>query len=208
MKRVFALVVCLCMVFAMVPAVSAATGDVSLNGNAIYNTVEEALAAAVAGDTVTLNADVTAGQVIVPKGVTLDLGGYNLEAALAIAMNGEICGGNVVVAEDMLKIIGNNGGKLAVWNSENGSYSFAEPTYQQLMDVAEDLSYANYIFVPYMDAATTALLADGGADNGISVKVLLTWNEGASQGWNNGQELQQFDAKDFFCRLRYQDNGQ
>ena len=181
MKRVFALVLCLCMVLAMVPAAFAAElGNVSVNGTA-YNTVEEALAAASAGDTITLQKDMSAGQIIVPKGVTLNLNGFALTADMFIVFNGAVTGGEIVVEQNLMKIIGDNNGNLPVWNADKACYTFASVKYQQMMQVAPDLSYANYIFVPNLDAATTAMLANGGADNGISVKVLLNWNNGQSQ---------------------------
>ena len=189
MKRIFAFLLCICMVFTMVPVVTAVnTGKVILsyeNSKTYYDTVEQALAAA-KGGTVSLQQDMTAGQVIVPKNVTLDLNGFTLIAGVVIVMEGQLADskngtGKLVVSEDMLAVTGDNGGVLPIWDPDNSCYVFARPSYQQLMNVAEDLSYAKYIFVPYLDGVTTAMLADGGADNGISVKVLLTWNEGASQ---------------------------
>ena len=190
MKRVLALVLCLCMVLTVAPAVAAAeTGPVSVyygDTETYYETLEAALATA-EGGTIILHEDVTAGQVVIPKDFILSLNGYTLTADMVIVFNGMISdnmksSSKLAVPQDMLKIIGNNGGTLMpVWDNVNNCYIFAAAQYQQIMNVAEDLSYANYIFIPNFSGDALALLGDGSADNGISVKVLLSWNNGASQ---------------------------
>ena len=80
----------------------AATKAVSLNGQASYDTIAAALAAAKKGDTISLNADLTEN-VTITKGVTLDLGGHTLTGnggsvitskVTSIVRNGTITGGN------------------------------------------------------------------------------------------------------------------
>lgn len=175
MKRLFALVLCLCMVLACAPGVAAQTGN---------ETVEAALAAAPAGGKVTLQQDMTAGQVVITKGVTLDLNGYALTADMVIVFDGAVIDskgtGKVIVAQDKLAVIADSD-TLPVWNGAQGYYTFASVTYQQMLQVAQDGSYAKYIFIPNFDLRSLALLADGSADNDICVKVLLSWNGGASQ---------------------------
>ena len=183
MKRVCALVLCICMALAIVPAAKATiSGNVSLNdGNAAtyYDTVEDALAAA-KGGTVRLLKDMTAGRVCVPKGVTLDLNGYMLTADMVGVLKGYISGnGKIVTPQDMLTIVGDNNGLLPVWNPGENCYVLATAAYQQMLRVAADNSYAQYIFIPNFDAATVGLLSDGGADNGIAITVQLSWNNGA-----------------------------
>ena len=185
MKRVLVLILCLCVVIALVPATMAAvTGSVSLyygGTTTYYGTVEEALAAA-EGGTVTLLQDMAAGRVYVPKGVTLNLNGYTMTADMVGVLRGYIAGnGKIATSQDMLEIVGDNNGLLPVWNPATGCYTFASANYQQMMRVAADASYAQYIFIPNFDLNTLALLRDGGTDNGVSVKVLLSWNNGASQ---------------------------
>ena len=188
MKRVFLLMLCLIMVFAMACAVSATEiGNVGLyRGDSVtyHDTVEEALALA-NGGTVVLLRDVTAGQVVIPKNVTLNLNGCTLTADAVIVFNGKVTDqkntGKIVVDRDMLGIMGGNGGKLPVWNPEGNCYTFASANYQQMVRVAADRASAQYIFIPNFDRATLDLLSNGGVDNGISVKVLLSWNGGASQ---------------------------
>lgn len=188
MKRVFLWILCLFAVFTMVFTASAAEiGNVGLYcGDSVtyYDTVEEALASA-NGGTVVLLQDVSAGQVIVPKNVTLNLNGFTLTADTVIVFNGEVTDpknyGKIVVDQDMLCIMGGNNGKLPVWNPEGNCYTFASTSYQQLVNVAADRDSAQYIFIPNFDLATLNLLRNGSADNGISVKVLLSWNGGACQ---------------------------
>ena len=153
-----------------------------------YKTLEEALATATGG-TIALLADATTGNVVVKPGVTLDLNGYTLTANLVVAMNGavildggEACigGGSLKIAKGNLALSKDNGNVVALWNGVDG-YIFTKVTYQQLANPLGN-GAAQYIFLPaFSNAEANALLADGGADNGFSMKVSLVWNKGQSQ---------------------------
>ena len=153
-----------------------------------YKTLEEALATATGG-TIALLADATTGNVVVKPGVTLDLNGYRLTANLVVAMNGavildggEACigGGSLKIAKGNLALSKDNGNVVALWNGVDG-YIFTKVTYQQLANPLGN-GAAQYIFLPaFSNAEANALMADGGADNGFSMKVSLVWNKGQSQ---------------------------
>lgn len=173
-KKLIALLLCLCMALACIPAVCA-SGAESLEG---------ALAAAKPGTTVTLQEDTTAARVVVPKGVLLDLNGHTLTSDFVVVVNGQLFDstnstGKIVIPQDMLTIVGDNNGVLPVWDPNENCFVLAKATYQQMLRKAADNSYAQYIFIPNFDAATVALLADGGADNGVAITVQLSWNNGA-----------------------------
>ena len=153
-----------------------------------YKTLEEALATATGG-TIALLADATTGNLVVKPGVTLDLNGYILTANLVVAMNGavildggEACigGGSLKIAKGNLALSKDNGNVVALWNGVDG-YIFTKVTYQQLANPLGN-GAAQYIFLPaFSNAEANALMADGGADNGFSMKVSLVWNKGQSQ---------------------------
>ena len=189
MKRVFALLLCLCMVFAMVPAASAQTGNVCLSHGettTYYDTVEAALDEAVEGSRIYLLTNVTAGQVIVKPGVLLDLNGFALTADLVVAADGSIYdesngAGKVIVKKENFAVVGSDNGQLPLWNPEDNCYIFADVNYQHMLNLAEDKSYAQYIFIPNFSGKALELLKDGSQDNGVSVKVFLSWKDGTSQ---------------------------
>ena len=79
-KKLIALLLCLCMAFACIPAVCASGAE----------SLEDALAAAKPGTTVTLQEDTTAAQVVVPKGVLLDLNGHTLTSDFFVVVNGQL----------------------------------------------------------------------------------------------------------------------
>ena len=156
---------------------------------ATFETVEEALLAVNEG-TVILTEDMTAGNVIVKPNVTLDLNGNTLTADLLVAMDGAIVcdggaacvgGGLLSVAPGSLVLGKENGdGIIPVWNGVDG-YIFTRVTFQQTTAGAT-AGNAKYIFLPsFSNADAAALLADGGLDNELSIKVCLTWNDGYSQ---------------------------
>ena len=147
------------------------------------------MAAATEG-TVLLRADTQAGNVIVKPGVTLDLNGNTLTADLLVAMNGAaVCdGGAACTGGGMLRIArgnlifakDNGNGIIPVWNGNDG-YILTGVIFQQTTAAAA-AGTAQYIFLPaFSNAEAAALLADGGMDNGLTIKVGLTWNNGYSQ---------------------------
>ena len=149
-----------------------------------YGSLEEALAAATEG-TLTLQADVEAGIIVVKPDVTLDLNGYTLSADMLVAMKGAtVCdsgSGLLKIAKDALALDQDNGnGVIALWNGIDG-YVFTYVDFQQTTGKA-DTGNARYIFLPsFSNAKAAALLADGGLDNGLTIKVGLTWADGQCQ---------------------------
>lgn len=149
-----------------------------------YDSLEEALDNAISG-TVVLQSDVAADTLVVKPNVTLDLNGYTLYAKTLIAMNGATvldsknCG-SLKIAKENLVLAQDNSGVIPVWNGEDG-YVFTQVSYQQMAKNAGD-GAAQYVFLPaFSHADAAALLADGGADNGLKLKVSLVWNDGQSQ---------------------------
>lgn len=146
-----------------------------------YDTMEAALAAA-NGGTVKLLADAQTDTVALKPGVTLDLNGHTLEAELLVAMNGAVVLGDglLKIARDNLVLAEDNSNVIPVWNGMDG-YIFTKVTCQQMAQTTGE-GTAQYIFLPsFSNAEAAALLADGGADNGLKLKVNLTWNNGLSQ---------------------------
>ena len=167
-----------------------------------YITVEEALLVATGG-TVILTEDMVAGNVIVKPGVTLDLSGNTLTADLLIAMDGAVvtdsknCGSLTIVKENLI-LAEDNGNVIPVWNGEDG-YIFTEVSYQQM---TKDLGQGavSYMFLPsFSNAEAAALLADGGADNALKLKVSLVWN--------NGRSRQFYTYEDTFVEQVFASNG-
>ena len=179
-----------------------------------YHTLEQALSAVTTGR-IQLLADASASAVVLKPGVTLDLNGHTVTAELCIAMSGasvidggENCagGGLLKVARGNLTLIENNGNVLPVWNGTNG-YIFTKVTFRQ-MEQADEQGVAQYIFLPELsNGEAAALLANGGEDNDLRIKVCLTWNNGQScQFYTYSDELvkQVFDGTDqwaFYAKI-------
>ena len=167
-----------------------------------YADLETAMAAA-DGGTVVLVSDAEAGNVIVKPGTALDLNGYTLTADLLVAMKGAtVCdsgSGLLKIAKDSLALDRNNSsGVIALWNGEDG-YIFTYVSFQQLTQGAGE-GAAQYIFLPsFSNAQAAALLADGGADNGVQIKVGLTWADGQCQ--------QFYTYEDAFVEQVFASNG-
>ena len=148
-----------------------------------YDTLKDALTAPISSAiNIKLLADATVDTVVLKPGVTLDLNGHTLTADMLIAMNGaKITGDGILkIAKENLALDRNNGGVIPVWNGVDG-YVFTKVSYQQMTKTAGD-GTAQYIFLPtFSNTAAASLLADGGADNAVHIKVGLTWNDGQCQ---------------------------
>jgi hypothetical protein len=153
-----------------------------------YKTLEDALLAG--KGTICLMDDVTADTVVLIPGMTLDLNGHVLTANLLVAMNGAsvLDGGTECTGGGLLKIPrksialaeDNGNGVIPVWNGTDG-YLFTRVTFQQVAN-STGKSSAQYMFLPgFSNSKVATLLADGGLDNGLKIKVCLTWNDGKTQ---------------------------
>ena len=196
MKRLFAIVLTLALVMSCAPAISIQVNAetyaaVHTNGNVQtqYKTVEEALNTAING-TITLLADASVDSVLVKPGVTLDLNGKTLTADVVFVFaggtiqdGGENCtgGGLLKVSKESILYAKNDAQNIIpVYNGTDG-YIFTKVTFLQTTG-ASFTDGAQYIFLPvFTNEAASALMADGGADNGLKIKACLTWNEGQSQ---------------------------
>lgn len=146
-----------------------------------YSSLEDALAADTGG-MIKLLTDVTVDTAIINPAITLDLNGCTLTADTLIAMNGaKVTGdGSLKIAKENLVLDQDNGGVIPVWNGVDG-YIFTKVTFQQLANTAGE-GAAQYIFLPsFSNTEAAVLLADGGADNAIKIKVGLDWNDGQCQ---------------------------
>ena len=154
-----------------------------------YKTLDEALAVITNG-TIKLLMNVEADTVILKPGVILDLNGHILTSDIVVVMDdatildgGAVCtgGGLLKVPEYNLIFARENGqGVIPVWNGVDG-YVFTKVIFQQMVKTVGE-GAAQYIFQStFSNAEAAALMVDGGADNGVKIKVGLTWNSGQCQ---------------------------
>lgn len=154
----------------------------------IYATLEEAILNITSGE-IHLLTHTAMDTVILKPNVTLDLNGHMLTANLLVAMNGaKVTGDGVLkIAKENLVLDQDNGGVIPVWNGVDG-YLFTKVTYQQMAIKAGE-GAAQYIFLPaFSNAEAAVLLADGGADHAIKIKVGLDWNDGQCQQFYTYEE--------------------
>ncbi len=198
---------------------------VAKTDSACYETLDEALAAAeaaaaAADKIVTLAADITAGTVMVPAGVTLNLGAYTLTADYVVAfgfVTAESGAGKLAVAKDKIHLptqCYNNGTYdiLPIYNSEGGYYVFtwidvrttnsSTSTYQDRgLTVDTENNSLKFKFVVGVDDVAKGLLANGAADNNFSIVVRLTWTT------TNGEAYQNFVYNEDAIKLVYGTGG-
>lgn len=172
---------------------------VAIIGEKEYYTVEDALAEAQSGETVSMTADSTEDvDIIIPDGVTLHLQSYTLTVNRLIGFSGgklnatTAGAGKLKVAKDKLLLseaaVSGNFTIVPLWNPESNHYEFAQMmvrdtlTGHGLTIVEGENESIGFKFrtavEPYY---RTRLLNDGGSDNGLSVFVELAWSKEQSK---------------------------
>jgi len=155
-----------------------ATGEAKI-GEITYATLEEALSAAAAGQTVKLNKDVSAEYITVDPSVTLDLNGHALTAGYVIGFKGsaiidgsEDNSGKLIVDKNKAALDQTNGGYLPVYE-ENG-YIF---TTVKLAGRSKFVSATQFAFSPVFETFSHEALVKGFENSNVNIIIRLTWED-------------------------------
>jgi hypothetical protein len=153
------------------------TASAMVNGMP-YETFSEALAAAKSGDVVQLLQDVREENVIVRKGIRVDLNGFALEAEYVFAVNGADIVDNSAGNTGLLKVaadrvmLSKTNAQLPVWNGEG--YVFTTVTYKTRL-MSSDSDSLKFAFLPQFKSGATKLLEDGVEGNKVTIEVRVSW---------------------------------
>ena len=150
---------------------------------ALYAKLADALAAAESGNTVSLMRDVTAEDIYVPAGVTLNLYGSNLtaNAVTATAEGAQIkdsklsASGVGKIISDSVAVSANNNNFLPLKNANE--WQFQEVTFKQNLDAEAGL----YKFYINEEAAKTLIDDAILAGEAVSIDIVVTWTNGLGQ---------------------------
>ena len=164
----------------MVTEITVRNYAVSANGKG-YDTLTEALNAAVSGDTVTLLADCAAEEIQIQDGVTLDLNGKTLTATSVVANVGgkgivkdsSDGKGGIAIAQDAMALHVNNS-QLPLY--DNGTYRFFNCETTQLF-AGDDAKAMFGVQFTMNDAAYTLLAQEGNAGMVLTGNLALTLDD-------------------------------
>ena len=162
-------------------------GKAALIGNSAYETLEEALAAATAGDTVKLLADAEVTELILSDKITLDLNGYDLTAGYLVAFGDsgiiDSAPGVGLLKSKHVRLAANNP-MMPIWVEADGGYRIFTMKDSQLY-LSQSESGFVFIAKPVLGKAANAPYM-ALADNGLSVKARMSWKSAA------GNDVEQF----------------
>ena len=154
-------------------------GMVAMIGETYFETVDAAIKAAVAGDTIVLVNDAQETALIMLDGIDLDLAGHNLTVESHVAA---FAGNNIIdtVGGGLLKVQNNvliqaTNTYLPIWDAVNGGYAFAGKPAIDVLQTNPTNSSVKYTFLPYLDIEEYALLAQGIETSGVTLKVRVSW---------------------------------
>jgi len=144
----------------------------------LYTTVMQALMEADGTDaTIQMIADSTEYNILVPAGVTLELNGKTLTASYVNAF-GPVCDstGTGLLKGKQGKVNLFAQVQFPVWNGEGyifvSNIALSEDTNVRFDNTEEGLKFT---FLPVLNAEMRALMANGGADNGVKLVVRMNW---------------------------------
>lgn len=168
-------------------------------GNVEYTSVKKALEAAQSGETVTMvaDSDETDSDLVIPAGVTLNVGVFNLTARSLVGGNGSYLVGDAyhatsaygtVEAEtlklDETAIIVSGYPTIPLWNPAVGAYVFSKFLINTTasgtgLQINEEEHWIHFQFAQQMTgAARTGLLMDnGGSDHELSIIAVFDWED-------------------------------
>ena len=153
------------------------------NTGASYATLEEALEAAESGDTIILQDDCEAGEVVLNPGVTLDLNGHTLsaESVFGVDTSGISDSSNnaqnnyepkgLLLMEKGNLFLPEDNGAVPVYNPEKGGYIFVDFLFQSKV-VGNTIN----LLTTSRTMETIELLKNGAEDNDVKVVVRVSWN--------------------------------
>lgn len=154
-------------------------GMVAMIGETYFETVDAAIKAAVAGDTMVLVNDAQETALVMLNGIDLDLAGHNLTVESHVAA---FAGNNIIdtVGGGLLKVQNNvliqdTNTYLPIWDAVNGGYAFAGKPAIDVLQTNPTDSSVKYTFLPYLDIEEYALLAQGIETSGVTLKVRVSW---------------------------------
>ena len=151
----------------------------------VYATVEEAMDAARAGETVILLTDCTENTILVIPGVTLDLNGFILTANYAVGFDTAHIVDNVgtgrLVTDAQNVVLDAENAMIPVY--DGAGYVFTKAGFAIRQDTGytgEGIKINAMAYPVRMDVVE--LLKDGSADNNLQIVILLTWDTAEGTG--------------------------
>jgi len=185
----------------------------------LYTSAQEAINAANPGETVVLIRNLVETSITVKNGRIFDLNGFTLRADLvATITNSEIIdstNGNalLVIEKTGLAVATSAPTHLPVWTEDGeAGYRFTSIEFVQRVSLKNaDRAYFRFWFAGDVgndpESMLAKALADGGADNGITVEVQLTWKDAGGQTVNKSfvftEENVQTYANDWTGKMFY-----
>ena len=165
------------------------TTNVAQIGEATYTSLEDAIEAAVSGNTgntIQLIADTETTEISLTSdnGITLDLKGHTLKASSIYAVEGMHVIDSSSDKTGILKVpvnqfmLSSSNSQMPVYNVEKGGYVFADIEdivhQEHVIDTAAADTY-EFIFKPYFGDTINKLLKDGGDTAEVDFGIRLKW---------------------------------
>ncbi len=157
-------------------------------GETAYQTLDEAMSVAKAGDTVVLNGNTEISHIVLLPGVTLDLKGNTLTAEYVVGMNTSALinsadneNGKLVVEKDHLSLSADNS-YLPLYDAANGHYIFTRLKINRYELTTED-GRPRYNTAPMFKSYAHNLLdtEKEAAASGVDVIIRLSWTDADGQ---------------------------
>ncbi len=173
-------------------------GGQTIEVTSLYDFAGEAVANGYTG-TLSMKTDAEESVCWIPAGITLDLKGHKLSAQFVIC-DGTITdsvGGGVLKTPRGGAVLKTAPSVLTTWDAYNGGYTF----HNGISLASTILQNNTFTFRPEFGAIANMLMADGAADNGITIRVQVSYKNKAGV-----VRTMDFDYADDFVKQVYGQN--
>lgn len=169
-------------------------------GETGYDTLAAALAAAKAGETVKLQANAEAGQIVLSHGVCLDLNGWALVANYVVAFEGadlvDSVGTGILKCENV-RLEADNA-MMPIWVQRQGGYRLFGMRDSQLYSEQKDSSFM-FIAKPVPGKSANGFLLTQ-ANAGVTLKIRIRWQSASGNDVEQNFVLKNEDLKTVYSR--------
>ena len=178
------------------------TGKVAMIGDVAYEKLEDAIAAAAAGETIVMLADAELDVLVLNSGVKLDLNGFELSADYVVAFDGNAIvdsAPGVGLVKSAYVSLAKNNDLMPVWDEAAGGYRLF-PLKTSLMFLSQSADKFEFLAKPLLGNKANSVFMSQAETNGLTFKVRMSWTSASGNEVHQDFTLKGEDLKTIYSQ--------
>ena len=178
------------------------TGKVAMIGDVAYEKLEDAIAAAAAGETIVMLADAELDVLVLNSGVKLDLNGFELSADYVVAFDGNAIvdsAPGVGLVKSAYVSLAKNNDLMPVWDEAAGGYRLF-PLKSSQMFLTQSADKFEFLAKPLLGNKASSVFMSQAETNGLTFKVRMSWTNASGNEVNQDFTLKGEDLKTIYSQ--------